>query len=174
MGAAHAKDKERPNQVGRDLSPEVTRPLVEASTSQWSPSSVQVSVMPVGPSSIGIGAPLKFRMASSVDGFGGLYVLSASGRTQAWLENVRLRAGEPVTYPRRGLTIRSTAPAGDETLVFIASRDRLESLSGLGEVTNPLDLQYTHDGLRTAIQQKLSVVKRERWAFTEIKIRVHD
>ena len=64
--------------------------------------------MPLGPSSIAVGAALEFRMVSTADGFAGLYVLSASGRTQAWLENVRLRAGEPIVFPQQGLIVRAT------------------------------------------------------------------
>jgi hypothetical protein len=173
MSGAQAKDDVRPIPDARNLTAEPAQP-VEASTPIRSPRAVHVSLMPVGPSAIAIGTPLGFRMVSTADGFGSLYVLSASGRTQVWFENIRLRAGTPMAYPRRGLTIRATAPAGDETLLFVAARDRLEGLTGPRQVTNPLELQYTHDGLRAAIQQKFGDLKRERWAFAEIKIHVHD
>jgi hypothetical protein len=130
--------------------------------------------MPVGPSSIAVGTPLAFRMVSTADGFAGLYVLSASGRTQAWLENVRLRAGEPIVYPQQGLIVRATPPAGDDTVLLLVSRDRLDGFAGPGEITTPFDLQYSHAGLRAAIQHKFSDVRRERWAFAELEIRVHD
>src|SRR5436309_802778 len=45
---------------------------------------VQASLTPVGPSTLAIGEPVKFRMVSLSEGFGHLYVLSASGRSQVW------------------------------------------------------------------------------------------
>ena len=114
---------------------------------------VQVSLMPIGPSTLAIGQPLRFRMVATTNGFGSLYVLSASGRTQLWLENVRLRAGRPISYPRAGNIVRAAAPAGDETIVFVASRNRIDGFAGTGATTAPLDLQYTHEGFRAALHK---------------------
>jgi hypothetical protein len=164
---ADAQAQDGPRQTGgRDLVVTVAGPA--------SRRPVHVSLMPIGPSSIAIGDRLGFRMVSTADGFGGLYVLSASGRTQAWLENIRLHAGEPIVYPRRGLIVRAAPPAGDETMIFIAARDRIQGLAGPGALTSPLDLQFTAEGLRNALQQHYRDLPRERWAFAEIRIRVHD
>lgn len=157
----------------RDLTPEVSAP--GPSTPHRADRGLfHVSFMPGGPSSISIGTPVALRMVSTADGFAGLYVLSASGRTQAWFENVPLRAGKPIVYPQRGVIVRATPPAGDETVIFVVSRHRLAGFAAAGENTTPLDLQYTHAGLRAAIQQKFGKLRRERWAFAEIQIRVHD
>lgn len=169
--SAHAQDGLRQT-GGRDLVVVGTGPKHKATRAGRRP--VQVSMMPIGPSSIAIGAPLGFRMVSTADGYGSLYVLSASGRTQAWLENTRLHAGEPIVYPRRGLIVRAAPPGGDETMIFVAARDRMDGLAGPGALTGPLDLQYTHTSLRDAIQQRYRDVPRERWAFAEIQIRVHE
>ena len=169
--SAHAQDG--PHQTGgRDLVVTGAGPEHKATRASRRP--VQVSIMTIGPSSIAIGSLLGFRMVSTTDGFGSFYVLSASGRTQAWLENTRLHAGEPIVYPRRGLIVRAAPPAGDDTMIFVAARDRMEGLTGPGVLTGPLDLQYTHASLRHAIQQRYRDIPRERWAFAEIRIRVHD
>jgi hypothetical protein len=57
--------------------------------------------------------------------------------------------------------------------MFIATRDRLDGLSA-NQPTTPVDLQYTHEGLRSAIQDRFRGISRDRWAFSEIHIRVHD
>ena len=134
---------------------------------------MQVSLQTIGSPVISIGQPLRFRMVSLSDGYGQLYVLSASGRTQLWLENVRLRAGLPITYPRPGLIVRAAPPAGDETLLFIATRAPLEGFVG-GTSGTPFDLQYTHDGLRAAVQQKLDAMPRSEWAIGELNVRVQE
>lgn len=159
----------------RDLTPEIFPTSHGTASAHHNMHGVfHVGVLPIGPSSIAIGTPFALRMVSTADGFAGLYVLSASGRTQAWFENVRFHAGKSIVYPQRGVIVRATPPAGDETVILTVSRDRMEGFSGAFESAIPLDLQYTHEGLRAAIQQKFNELRRERWAFAEIQIRVHD
>ena len=175
VGAAGAEARVFGRRIAgdRDLTPELTS-TNSISEHRGNSRPVHISLMPIGPSSVFVGTPMTFRMVSSADSFGSVYALSASGRTQAWFENMHLPAGKPVIYPDRGLVVRATAPAGDETIIFLASRDRLEGFAGDGETRTPRELQYSHAGLRAALQQKLRELRRERWAFAEIKIRVLD
>ena len=168
---AQAQCSRHPTDGNKDLTAEIS--AATYSGARQVARSVHVSVTPIGPSSIAIGAPFALQMMSTADGFGGLYVLSASGRTQAWFENVRVRADEPIVYPQCGLTVRAAPPAGDETVIFVVSRERLAWLAGDG-IAAPLDLQYTHAGLRAALRQNIGKLRRERWAIGEIQIRVHD
>ena len=158
----------------RDLDVETARPPRRRPRPAPQPQRpVQVSLMPVGPSTIAIGQPIRFRMVSLSDGFGHLYVLSASGRTQVWLENARVRAGQPLRYPLQGKIVRASPPAGDEKLIFVATRGPIEGFTGRG--TNvPFDLQYMHESLRASLQQKLGLLPRDDWGFAEIGIRVRD
>jgi hypothetical protein len=134
---------------------------------------VEVSLTPIGPSTIAIGEPLKFRLLSLADGYASLYVLSASGRSQLWLENVRVRAGIPLVYPRAGMLVRAAPPAGDEHVMFVVTRSRISGFLGGGsDATNPIDLQYTHDGLRGALQSQLNATPRGDWAVAEVTVRV--
>lgn len=172
--AADALAKEKRVDAARDLTVEMAKPAAHRQAKPRRVRPVQVSLMPVGPSSIAIGTPLRFKMVSLANGFGHLYVLSASGRTQLWLENAPLHAGQPLRYPRSGQIVRAAAPVGDETVIFVASRNPIDGFASRGETTTPFDLQLTHEGMRTAIQQKFGAMPRENWAFAEIKIRVHD
>ena len=174
LGVAGALAKESRIDATKDLTIEMVGPATRHSSRPRRVRPVQVSLMPVGSSSIAIGTPLRFRMVSLANGFGNLYVLSASGRTQLWLENVPLRAGQPLRYPRSGQIVRAAAPVGDETVIFVASRNPIDGFASRGATTTPFDLQLTHEGMRTAIQQKFGAMPRENWAFAEIKIRVHD
>jgi hypothetical protein len=135
---------------------------------------VQVSLMPIGPSTLSIGEPLKFRMVSLAESFGHLYVLSASGRSQLWMENVRLHAGAPIVYPRPGLIVRASPPTGDEVVIFAATRSRIAGFLGGGSSLTPFDLQYTHEALRAALQSQLNALPRDDWAIAEINIRVQE
>jgi len=136
---------------------------------------IQASLVPIGPSTLQIGQPLKFRLMSFGEGYGHLYVFSASGRSQLWMENVRLHAGVPVIYPRPGMLVRAAPPAGDEIVMFVATRSRIAGFLGGGSTSmTPVDLQYTHDGLRNALQSQLNGVPREDWAVAEVTIRVQE
>ena len=155
-------------------------PHWQASPPHWRPAQVplarpvQVSLMTVGPSILSIGEPLGFRMASlACEGYGQLYVLSASGRSQLWLENVRLHTGQPIEYPSPGFIVRATPPAGDETVLFVVTRTPFHGFVG-GTSATPFDLQYTHDGLRAAIQERLDAMPRSDWAIAEVSVRVQE
>lgn len=113
-------------------------------------------------------------MTSTTPGYGHLYVLDASGKTQVWLENVRLRANQPIFYPRRGMVVRAAPPAGDETIVFVASRRRIAGFGGHATTSTPFDLQLSHEGFRAGLEEKFHGVPRREWAFTEVQIRIQD
>jgi hypothetical protein len=136
---------------------------------------VQASLMPIGPSTLTIGEPIRFKMVSLGDGYGHLYVLSASGRSQLWMENVRVHGGVPISFPLPGQIVRASPPAGDEVVLFVATRSRIAGFLGGGSTsTTPFELQYTHDGLRGALQNQLDALPREDWAVAELNIRVHE
>ena len=136
---------------------------------------VQASLMPIGSSTLAIGQPIRFKMVSLGDGYGNLYVLSASGRSQLWMENVRVHAGVPISFPRPGQIVRASPPAGDEVVLFVATRSRIEGFLGGGSTSNtPFDLQYTHDAFRSALQAQLDALPHEDWAVAELNIRVQE
>lgn len=155
----------------RDLTVEPERPA-HRPVAHPARRQVQVSLMPVGPSTLVIGEPMRFRMVSLADGFGHLYVLSASGRTQLWLENIPLRAGEPLRYPLRGQIVRATAPTGEETLIFAASRQPIDGFTGHGATSTAVDLPLTHEALRAAIADRFAGMARGDRAFAEIRVHV--
>jgi Domain of unknown function (DUF4384) len=136
---------------------------------------VQASLTPIGPSTLAIGEPIRFKMVSLGDGYGCLYVLSASGRSQLWMENVRVHSGVPVSFPRSGQIVRASPPAGDEVVLFVATRSRIPGFLGGGSTsTAPFDLQYTHDAFRSALQSQLNALPRDDWAVAELNIRVQE
>jgi hypothetical protein len=195
VGATDGLAQSNSNATSKDLSVEAVRPphwqapphgrparppRWQAPPPHWRPAQVplarpvQVSLMTVGPSILSIGEPLGFRMASlACEGYGQLYVLSASGRSQLWLENVRLHTGQPIYFPSPGSIVRATPPAGDETVLFVVTRAPFHGFVG-GTSMTPFDLQYTHDGLRAAIQERLAAMPRSDWAVAELSVRVQE
>jgi hypothetical protein len=194
VGATDGLAQSNSNATSKDLSVEAVPPHWQAPphgrparpphwqapAPHWRPAQVplarpvQASLMTVGPSILSIGDPLGFRMASlACEGYGQLYVLSASGRSQLWLENVRMHTGQPIYFPSPGSIVRATPPAGDETILFVVTRAPIHGFVG-GTSMTPFDLQYTHDGLRAAIQERLAAMPRSDWAVAEVSVRVQE
>lgn len=136
---------------------------------------VQASLTPIGPSTLAIGEPIQFKMATLSEGYGHLYVLSASGRSQLWMENVPVHAGVPISFPRSGQIVRATPPAGNEVVLFVTTRARIHGFIGGGSTSlTPYDLQYSRDAFRNALQAQLDALPRNDWAIAELNIRVQE
>lgn len=133
---------------------------------------VNVSLTPIGAALVSIGSPVRFRASSSHKGYGHLYITNKSGKVVLLMENVRLKARQPIEVPKGGLVLRAMPPAGDNTVLFLATRDRLTGFAGGATTTTPTDIQVSGDGLINELTAKLSSRPRERWGFTTATIRV--
>jgi hypothetical protein len=133
---------------------------------------ISVSLIPTMPSVLAIGEPIGFRLRSSADGFGHLYVLSASGKVQLWFENLPVRKMRSLSYPPSRLQVRAAPPAGDETVIFVVTRERFEGFAGRGTTRSPLALQHTHAGFGEALRRRTARIERTRWASVSSVIRV--
>ena len=86
-----------------------------------------------------------------------------------------MHAGAPLIYPRPGQIVRAGPPAGDESVMFVATRSRIAGfLNGVSTMRTPVDLQFTHDGFRAALQSQLDPLPRDDWAVAELNIRVEE
>jgi len=162
--------------ASRDLSLEAAkhaRPVAsEVSLTEAGP--MFASVMPTTPSVLPIGARLGFRMVSTADGYGHLYVLSASGKTRIWFENRRLRAGRPLGFPGGAFEVRATPPAGDDTVVFVVTRDRIDGFAAGRATAGPRILEISRDGFDAALEQKLRAFAPPDRASARAVVRVVD
>jgi hypothetical protein len=131
-----------------------------------------VGLASIGPSILHIGQPIRFRAWSNHSGFGHVYLANTSGKVMLLAENLPLRANRPVVLPARGLTIRAVAPAGDNTLVFVATHDRFNGFAGGVSTSAPVDLQTSADGLVQNLKAKLSATPDDDWGFTTVVVRV--
>jgi hypothetical protein len=88
------------------------------------------------------------------------------------MENVPLAANRAVSFPTQSLVLRAAAPAGDETVIFVASRAPIQGFAGGGVARTPMQLQQTHQGLRSALDHMLQRAGRADYALAETVIRV--
>jgi hypothetical protein len=131
-----------------------------------------VGLTPIGPSILRIGQPIRFRAWSNHAGFGQVYLATASGKVMLLAENLPLRANRPVALPARGLTLRAVAPAGDDSLIFVATRARFNGFAGGVSTSAPIDLQTSAGGLIQDLKSRLSATPDDDWGFTTVVVRV--
>lgn len=133
---------------------------------------VQVSLMSIGASTLNVGAPVRFQVSSNRASFGHVYVANTSGQVTLLCENIRLRAGDPVAVPRPGLILRAAAPAGDNRIVFVATRQRFAGFAGGATTTTPRDIQVGARELSGRLDEKLADLRRDDWGMTTMSVRV--
>ena len=118
-----------------------------------------------------IGAPISFELGSSVDGFAHIYVISASGRVQVWMENVAIPAGRHKAFPTRG-RITAEPPAGRDDIVLVVTRERIRGFFGYGPTRTPRDLDYDPAAFKQAVREKFENLPRRDWGHARALVQV--
>jgi hypothetical protein len=131
-----------------------------------------VAMMPTQPAVLSIGDRFGVRVSAAASGYGHLYALSASGKVQLWFENLPVRAHQRVSYPSNGLEMRATPPAGDDTVIFVFTRNRFDGFLGRTATRSPHALQFSHAAFRHALDGKIAMLQRRDWASVRTIVRV--
>lgn len=154
----------------KDLNAEIQSP--PSAPSARPGRAVTASLSPIGPSVVPVGTPIRFRITSNRSGFGHLYIVNTSGKVLMLVENIPLKANRPHDLPRGGVVLRAAPPVGDNQILFLVTRDRLAGFANGATSTTPADVQVTPDGLVSVLKARLADWPRERWAYTDLVIRV--
>jgi hypothetical protein len=133
---------------------------------------ISVSLLPIGPSVLGLGDVIRFQATTMQDGFGHFYISNTSGKITLLAENLPMRANRAVELPRRDLLLRAAPPAGDNIVLFVATRDRLPGFGGGGTVVTPGDIQVTESGLVDRLTARLADMPRTRWGYTTLVVSI--
>lgn len=131
----------------------------------------RVTLRPSSPV-VAVGRPIKFEVGSSVDGFGHIYVLSASGRVQVWMENVPITAGRHTWFPTGKLRIKAVPPAGKEDVILIVTRGRINGFLGEDATRTPRDLSYDPYDFKQAVRDKFEDLPRRDWGYARALVEV--
>jgi hypothetical protein len=119
-----------------------------------------------------VGAPVSFEVYSSIKGFGHIYVLSASGRVQVWMENVPIAAGQRLTFPIGGPGIEAAAPAGREDLMLVVTRERIDGFIGYEATRTPRLLDYSPAAFKRALTTKFIDLPHRQWGYARTSVQV--
>jgi hypothetical protein len=123
---------------------------------------------------VSVGAPVAFRITSSVKGYGHLYVMSASGRAQVWMENVPIAAGQRLVFPTGSLGIKAAPPAGREDLMLIVTRERINGFFGYRSTRAPRVVEHDHQSFKQALTAMFVDMPRRQWGYARTSVRVID
>jgi hypothetical protein len=134
----------------------------------------QRPVVTLRPSSpvVPVGAPISFEVGSSVNGFGHIYVLSASGRVQVWMENVPISSGRRLLFPAGAAGIEAVAPAGREELMLIVTRDRIDGFLGYEGTRIPRLIDYDQRAFKRALTEKFVDLPHRQWGYARTSVQV--
>jgi Domain of unknown function (DUF4384) len=119
-----------------------------------------------------IGDTISFSVRSSIDGYGHLYVLSASGRVQLWVENSPIEAGRTVMFPSGAMGVRASAPAGRDQIVLVVTKNRMKGFAGRETTLSPQRLDLDHAEFKQALDAKLGSLPKRSWAAEGATVRV--
>jgi hypothetical protein len=148
----------------RDLKPTPARPTAHARRPEVA-LRASASVVPIG-------APVTFEVSSSINGFGHIYVLSASGRVQVWLENAPITAGQRLVFPIGETGIKAAAPAGREDLMLIVTRERVDGFFGYDGTSVPRLLDYSQVAFKRKLTDKFLDLPHQQWGYARTSVQV--
>jgi hypothetical protein len=132
-----------------------------------------VTLRPSAPA-VRVGAPISFEVGSSVNGYGHIYVLSASGRVQVWMENAPIAAGQRLVFPTGDIAILAAAPAGREDLMLIVTKERIDGFIGRGATRSPRVLDLDHQSFKQALSAKFIDLPHRQWGYARTSVQVVD
>jgi hypothetical protein len=131
----------------------------------------RVTLRPSSPV-VPVGAPISFELGTSVNGFGHIYVLSASGGVQVWMENVPIAAGQRLLFPIGGTGIEAASPPGREELMLIVTRERIDGFLGYEGTRTPRLLEYSHGPFKRALTAKFVDMPHRLWGYARTSVQV--
>lgn len=135
-----------------------------------------VGVVPTLAPPLRVGTPVGFRLSSSVDGLGHLYMIASTGEVTVLAENLPMGAGGQVEYPdpRAGFTITSAPPAGVDRVILLVT---LEPLAGFGNsqgaaLTRPVGLALAAEVFLRRFDEMVRDLPGASWATAETRVQV--
>ncbi|MCY4319259.1 MAG: DUF4384 domain-containing protein [Alphaproteobacteria bacterium] len=133
-----------------------------------------VGVAPDRAPPLRLGETLGFRLSSSADGYGHLYLLNASGGVLAVAENLPLRAGGQTAFPPpgAGYVFRASPPAGVERLLFLATRQLFDGFAGGAAKAGPVQLPIGAKAFVKKLNAATAALPKGGWALAEERIEI--
>lgn len=151
-------------------------------TTQPSPAAVahnptppfSAGVAPTTPPPHRLGDEIGFMMTTNTTGYGHLYLLNASGKVVALVENLPMAAGAASEFPSpgSGLKLRASPPAGTERALFLVTRERFAGFSGGAAASAPAPLSLTAAAFVKNLNAATAKLAKDGWALAETQVQL--
>ena len=135
-----------------------------------------VGVVPTLAPPLRVGTPVGFRLSSTVDGLGHLYLLASTGEVTVLAENLPLAAGSQVEYPdpQQGFTITAAPPPGVDRVILLVT---LEPFAGFGNsrgelLSRPVGLTLEAGTFLRRLDETVRGLPGPSWATAETRVQV--
>ena len=152
--------------VERDLIPQASKPTLVLFKER-----PRVSVRPTS-HVVQIGSTIELEVRSSANGFAHLYVMSASGRVQLWMENVPIAGGQRLRFPTGGPSIVATGPTGEDEIIFIVTRKRIDGFLGRKTTWTAQLIGIGQEDFHQALEEQMSALPRAEWNMARASVEV--
>ena len=133
-----------------------------------------VGVIPTRTPPVRIGDELAFRLSTSRNGYGHVYLLNAFGAVLVLAQNLPLTDGVERVFPSlgEGFTFRATPPAGVERVLFLVTRQPFEGLGGSLTSGTPVQLAERAQDFILKLNAATAKLPDQDWALVESRIEI--
>ena len=135
-------------------------------------SSFAIGIAPDRAPPIRVGEKLGFTMSANARVHGHLYLLTASGSVVVLVENLPLKAGQRVGFPpaNAGYELRARPPAGQERVVFLATRQPFSGFAGGAAKDGPVQIPVRARDFISQINTATRALPANTWSIVEERL----
>lgn len=130
-----------------------------------------VSLVPMAPVPIRIGAQLGFQLSSGTAGYASLYLIDPVHAVQILAENLPIPAGS-LRYPSGGFTLRAAEPVGFNWVILLVTRQPFGGFSGNDTLTVPVSTALDGRSFVSQLNAATRALPPASWAADEVRIRI--
>lgn len=130
-----------------------------------------VSLVPMAPVPIRIGAQLGFQLSSNTAGYASLYLIDPVYAVQILAENLPIPAGS-LQYPSGGFTLRAAQPVGFNWVILLVTRQPFGGFSGNDTLTAPVGTALDGRTFVSQLNTATGSLPPSSWAVDEVRIRI--
>ena len=133
-----------------------------------------VGVIPTKAPPVRFGDELGFRLSTSRNGYGHVYLLNASGAVLVLTQNLPLTDGVERVFPSlvEGFTFRASPPAGVERVLFLVTRQPFMGFVRGSASGMPVQLPMRAHDFIQELNAATALLPEQDWALVESRIEI--
>ena len=133
-----------------------------------------VGVIPTNAPPVRIGEEVGFRLSTSRDGYGQVYLLNASGAVLVLAQNLPLKDGVERVFPalEDGFRFRASPPAGVERVLLLVTRQPFVGFNVGSPSGGPVQLSIRAHDFIIELNAATALLPDQDWALVENRVEI--